>query len=270
MTQRARAVWAIAQVTWSEILRDRILYNVLLGAVALLFLSLLAAQLMFGRSERILIDFGIASLQISCGAIAVFTGATLLGREFERRTAWIALARPISRHQFVLGKWLGLAVVLALNWALLCAVALVVLGVATSIHDSEFAALVWSPTLLAAAWLAYVQALMLSSFAVLFSSLMSTTLSAVLCVGVYLVGASVGQLELLGQKAESPIARHAMLTLARVLPSFEPFHLGSRVTYALPIEAIYPAVALAYAVAWVALCLLGAGVGIRRREQSGS
>ena len=40
-------------------------------------------------------------------------------REFERRTAFIALARPISRRDFLVGKYLGVAGVILLNYLLL-------------------------------------------------------------------------------------------------------------------------------------------------------
>src|SRR3954451_1759967 len=91
---------AIAKVTFTEILRDKILYNVLFCAFLLFGMGLLTSRLTFIRPERVVLDFGLSAVNISCTMIAVFIGAGMIGREFERRTVHLALSHPISRAQF--------------------------------------------------------------------------------------------------------------------------------------------------------------------------
>ncbi len=110
---------AVGRVTFFEIIRDKVLYNVLVCAVLLFGVGFLASRLTFIQPERVVLDFGLASVAISCAMIGIFTGATLMGKEFERRTIYVALSRPISKSQFVFGKFFGLNVVILVNWVLL-------------------------------------------------------------------------------------------------------------------------------------------------------
>src|SRR6185437_7550167 len=121
MTSSSKVVWSVASVSFREIVRDKILYNILVIAVLLMGLGFLASRLTFVRPDQIVLDFGVSAVNLSLVAIAALIGASLLNREVERRTIFLALSRPISRFQFVAGKYVGLLLVLLLNWALVSA-----------------------------------------------------------------------------------------------------------------------------------------------------
>jgi ABC-type transport system involved in multi-copper enzyme maturation permease subunit len=40
--------------------------------------------------------------------IAIFIGIGLVSREIERRSIYAMLAKPVRRHEFIIGKYLGL------------------------------------------------------------------------------------------------------------------------------------------------------------------
>ena len=79
-----RAIFAIARVTFQEIILDKVLYNFVLFAFLLLGVSYLASQLTFLGQDRVILDFGMSAINLSCGVIAVFQGAAMFAREFER------------------------------------------------------------------------------------------------------------------------------------------------------------------------------------------
>ena len=58
--------------------------------------------------ERILQDVGLAAIRLMSVGIATFVGVGLIHGEVERRTIYTILSKPISRTQFLLGKYLGL------------------------------------------------------------------------------------------------------------------------------------------------------------------
>jgi hypothetical protein len=51
-----------------------------------------------------------------------------------------------------------------------------------------------------------------------------------------------------------------------VVPNFEHYNLGFKVTYGLPVAASFVGLGLAYAAVWCLLLLLAAGWLIERRE----
>lgn len=257
----SEVILAVGRVTLTEILRDKILYNVLLCAFILFALGLLAARLTFVHPERVVLDMGQSAVGISCAMIAVFLGAGLIGREIERRTVHLALSRPISRAQFVLGKFAGIAGVLFLNWVLLVTAYLAVLG----LMDGGIAqALLPAP--LAGLFLLLVQAVVIASVAIFFSSFSTTSLSAVLCVGVFLIGHVSSELQGAVAKAESPIVREIGRWLVRILPDLEHFNLGFKVTYGLPVTFRLILESAAYGFGLMAVFLMAASYFMERRE----
>lgn len=256
------AVWAVATVTLREILRDRVLYNVLITGALLQALSYLASRLTYVREERILLDFGIAGLQISTLAVAILLGSNLLNRERERRTIWLALARPISRAQFIFGKYAGLCAALVLNSTLLALFLVVALSFSMGRSTLNF-----HSTLAWAVLLSVEQAMLAAAIAVFFSSFAATSVAAILAVGTVLVGSSITQVLFAASKADTRIGAWFLRAVARSVPNFESFHLGTQLTYGLPIALDYLLWSTLYTAA-IALGALALSVIVSQKVES--
>jgi ABC-type transport system involved in multi-copper enzyme maturation permease subunit len=172
-------IWAVAQNTFKETIRNRILINILLFAIALILLSLVVGEWSLGHQVKVIKDFGLAAMSVFGLLIAIFIGIRLMVQEMEQRTIYLILSKPIRRWEFVLGKYLGLACTLAINVLLmsltLWAVDLVIEG------RIDFAL---APAIL----LIYMEILLIVAFALLFSTFTSPTLSAVYTLIVFVVG----------------------------------------------------------------------------------
>ncbi len=103
-----KKIRALAWVTFEELLRERFFVVGLVVALILVTLSYLLGDLTFNEAKRILFNMGTLAIEIVTVGLAVFAGARLVNKEIELRTCQITLTRPISRTQFLLGKWLGL------------------------------------------------------------------------------------------------------------------------------------------------------------------
>jgi ABC-type transport system involved in multi-copper enzyme maturation permease subunit len=84
-------------------------------AVLLIAASYLISQLTAGQDVKILKDLGLAAISVFGLLIAVFIGINLVSKEVERRSVFAVLAKPISRGQFILGKYFGLVLTLVVN-----------------------------------------------------------------------------------------------------------------------------------------------------------
>ena len=74
-------------------------------------------QLTAGQDLKIIKDLGLAALSIFGLLIAVFIGIGLVAKEVERRSIYSLLTKPVTRAQFILGKYSGLVMTLAVNLA---------------------------------------------------------------------------------------------------------------------------------------------------------
>lgn len=132
-------IYAIALTAFRESLRDRILFAVLgLGAVSLFF-GLSLGAISYNEATRILVDHGLVTISLLSNLIAIFLGANFLYKELELRTLYVLLARPISRRDVVVGKFLGILLSVAV-FVLLTASLLFILLAFTATDDSAEAA----------------------------------------------------------------------------------------------------------------------------------
>lgn len=254
-----RVVQAIGKVTFLEILREKVLYNVLMATFLLFGLSFLASKFTYIQPERMVLDFGYLALSLSSLFLATMMGAGLISKEFERRTAHVALSHPISTYHFVFGKYWGLVQILIANWFLLVlAYLLLLFG-----QKGYFNWNVLSFTFFSAIWLALIQGFVLGAIALVFASFSTTSLSVILSAGVYLVGINASELRLLSARVDSQLGQWILKGAANALPNFEHFNLGVRLTYDLPVSSKFVIQGSLYGVFIVLFCLMLSGLLLR-------
>lgn len=113
---------AVARQSFRDLLRERLLYNAFFVALFLLFFGYLAALLVFGRQDRVMLDFGVMINAFSIYFVGASAGARMIRREVDDRTVYLPLSRPISRATYYLSRWCGIVGFLFVNLLLLTAI----------------------------------------------------------------------------------------------------------------------------------------------------
>ncbi|PIS11375.1 MAG: ABC transporter permease [Bdellovibrio sp. CG10_big_fil_rev_8_21_14_0_10_47_8] len=101
------ALRALIRISFLEFLRDRIVWICFLVGVVLFGFSLILGSLSIQEQQRIMAHFGWMALQLSGLGIGLFLGANWVHKEMDHQTCLLVLARPVSRAQFFLGKYLS-------------------------------------------------------------------------------------------------------------------------------------------------------------------
>lgn len=122
-------VSAVALNAYREAVRGRILHG--LGALALgtALYSIAVGEFALKNAPRVVADLGAASISLYALLVAIVVGATSLYRELEMKTIFPILARPIGRTEYLVGKYLGTLLTLAVFIAADAAVVLLILAV---------------------------------------------------------------------------------------------------------------------------------------------
>lgn len=127
-------VSAIAMNTYREAVRARVLFGLLALALATSGYSLVIAAMSVRQEMRIVADIGAASISFYAVLVSVILGATSLYRELELKTIFPILTRRLHRHEYVLGKYLGIFATLLVFVALDGATVLTILAVQSKQH----------------------------------------------------------------------------------------------------------------------------------------
>ncbi len=250
-------IGVIAFNTFRENLRDKILYNLLFFAVALIGASLLLADLTIMEHRRIITDMGLATINLIGVIIAIFVGIGLVSKEIERRTVYTIMARPISRTQFVLGKYLGLVGTISVNMAVMFLVYLGTLRVYLApMHFS----------LLQALELIFVELLLVTALALFFSTFSTSTLSAIMTLGFYVVGHLTTDLRSLGQRSTSEAMKVLVNGVYYLWPNLELLNIKGQAATGAAIPLTYQLQASAYGLLYTAVLLTAACIIFQRRD----
>jgi ABC-type transport system involved in multi-copper enzyme maturation permease subunit len=250
------ALVAIATHTFKEAIRDRILVLFVVFAVLLMAFSTVLSWLTVGSELKIVTDIGLAALTFFGMLVAVFIGITLVHKEVEKRTIYAVLAKPVPRWLFLLGKYLGLMLTLA-----------VVLGLMAIFY---LALVTWKggafPShLLPALWLTYMEMSVITSVAILFSCFTTPMLAAVFTLGTFLLGhLSWGLRELSAEL--TGVASWLAIGIYYLLPNLETFNVRPQVVHDLALPRGYLLESLVYAAAYTVGMLLLAVILFRHRD----
>ena len=255
-----RRVAAIARNTFREAVRDRVLYNlvlfVLLLSVSAVFLGAASAS----QDAKIIVDLGLSAMLLFGAFIAVFVGVGLVWKEIERRTLYAIFAKPVGRGEFLLGKYLGLCVTLAVNVVVMGAgVTLVLLYVVRG-----------TTPLLTALWpavaLIYLELTLLTAVALLFSSFSSPIFSAFASLAVFVIGHFTADLKSFATLFDAAAAKALLIALYYGLPNLSTFSQITPAAHGVAPPAGYLAGALVYALAWDATLVAAAVLLFARRD----
>lgn len=122
-------IFTIALNTYREAVRARILLGLFGIALGTALYSIAIGEFALKNAPRVVADLGAASISLYALAVAILVGATSLYRELEQKTIFPILARPISRAEYLIGKYLGTLLTLAVFIAADAAVVLFILAV---------------------------------------------------------------------------------------------------------------------------------------------
>src|ERR1700749_2815053 len=112
-----RNVATVAANTFREAVRDRVLYNLVFFALLMMGAAILVGQISIGIESSVIVSLGLTAISVIGLFIAIFIGVGLVSKEMDKRTLYALLAKPVQRWEFLLGKFFGLLLTLAINTA---------------------------------------------------------------------------------------------------------------------------------------------------------
>src|SRR5258706_11254855 len=242
--------FAIARNAFREALRDRVLYNLVLFALLLTAGAIFLGELSAGQDAKIITDLGLSAMLLFGVFIAIFVGVGLVYKEIERRTLYAILSKPIGRGQFLLGKYLGLCLTLLMN--------VLIMGVGVSLA-LIYVRRGWDP-LVFKIWPAilsiYVELMIVTSVALLFSTFSSPALSALLTFFVFVIGHFSADLKTLGNTSNQVAARLVFRTLYYLLPNLTTYSVITPAAHGISPDMQSIIFAFAYTIVYDVVLLL--------------
>lgn len=219
----------IAENTFREAVRDRVLYNLVVFAVLMVLAALLLGRISINIERLVLVNLGLTAISLFGLVIAVFLGIGLVSKEIERRTLYTVLAaRPVRRWEFIVGKQLGLIATLVVNAGCMS------VGFFAALLYQEHRLIAADFYLLVALYFIVLQFVLMTSLALMFSSFSSPLLSTIFTFSLFVIGTFAEDLRAFGAVAGGS-AQTMATALAYLVPNFAVFNVISEVAHAVAV-----------------------------------
>jgi ABC-type transport system involved in multi-copper enzyme maturation permease subunit len=241
-------ILSIASNTFREAVRDRVLYNLVLFVLLITASAIFLGELTAGQEARTIVNLGLGACLLFGAFISIFVGVSLVSKEIEKRTVYAIFSKPISRAEFILGKYLGLCLTLLVN--------VLVMGVGVSlallyVGGSQLALLIWS-----AVFLIFLELTILTAVAILFSSFSSPALSALLSFFVFISGHFSASLNELANSLGSSFAKYFFGAIYYVLPNLSLYVFRTETAHGMVPPASMIFGAIGYTLVYTAILLV--------------
>ena len=247
MTRFILKVWAIGENTFMEAIRDRVLYSIVFFAVLILIVSTVLDMVTIGQRTKIIKDVGLASISLFGALIAIFVGIGLVYKELDKRTIYTIISKPVTRFQFLLGKYLGLVFTIFVEVAAMSLIFCLIVFFQGGSVD---------PLLLEAIALTLLELMIVCAVAIFFSSFSTPILSGMFTLGVYIIGHLTYDLYEFSSSFRVTALETMLKVLYYVFPNLDNFNIRSNAVHGLPVDADFLLFAIAYGFIYIILLFI--------------
>jgi ABC-type transport system involved in multi-copper enzyme maturation permease subunit len=253
-------VVTIALGAFKESVRERVLYNLIIFAFLMIGAAILLGSISVGVEQIILVNLGLGAISAFGLLIAIFIGIGLVSKEIDRRTLYNILSKPVTRAEFILGKYAGLLLTLLVNTAIMTAgfyLALAFQKRGLELHDFS---------LLIAVYFILLELAIVVGIAIFFSCISSAILSAVFTFCLFVIGNFSSDIRGFGLESGSPVLEKVTAILYYLLPNFSDFNVIDQVAHGVRMPGLFITANTSYALLYIAVLLSGAVLIFEERE----
>ena len=268
-----RRIAAVASATTKEAIGQPIFAAAIIVGAVLLMAFIVIPYNTFGEDVKMLKDSGLTLVKVLALLVVVWTASVSVADEIEGRTALTVLSKPLTRRQFILGKFAGLVLVALLVFLILGSVLLMTTSLKV-VYDAREGAKVdplWRDcademiTVVPGLVLSLLETILLAAVSLAVSTRLGMVPNLIICFTVYALGHLV-PLIVQSSVGKFAIVRFVGQLFATILPVLEHFTIEAAVVGGVPVPWSYLGWAALYAALYSTVALLVALILFQDRD----
>jgi len=253
-------IYGIALNTYRESLREKLLYLVIIYAGVLLVSTYILSPFSVGAGRgKIVTDIGLATISIFGVITAIMVGSRLVHKEIDKKAVFMVITRPVSRVEYIAGKFAGIMMALGALTGLMTAVMLAVMlvsGVGVS------------GAVVLAVLLTIIEIALIASIVIFFSTFTTPILTSFFSICIFAAGSLSNDLRAFAEKFGGETMKTVISAVYFLLPNMATFNLRHEAVHGLRYSHGEVLLPVLYGLAYIAAMLYFAYLVFRRREFS--
>lgn len=223
---------------------------------------------------KITLDLCLSTISIGGLFVPFFLGINSFSGDFEQRTIYTVLARPVSRAVYIFGKFAGLGLLTATVIGLLSCFTLLAVWVFSFIYPEHFLAGLSLPSIVVCCMMILMSILMLNSTVVLWCSVTTSSfLATLLTLATYIIGQTVEDiLHFLSiqvyEVTVSPVVYKTIQAALYIFPNLSAFDFKQQAAHGLAINHQEIFLLSVYSISYATAVLVVAVIIFNKRDLS--
>lgn len=269
----APAVSNISVATAKEAIGQPLFLLFLFGGAAALVAYVYIPYNTFGEDVKMLLDSGLTTIMVLAIIFALWTASTSVAQEIEGKTAITLLSKPISRRQFIIGKFVGIlwpvvVMFVVLGVVLMATVSYKVVYDARETSNPQpqweecYEQMVKVPPGLV---LSFLETAILAAISVAISTRLPMMPNLVICGAIYILG-HLGPLIVASSFGQIEFVAFAGRLISVVIPNLDNLNIQAAIAGGAPVPVNYLLWATAYAVIYCTAAMLAALILFEDRD----
>ena len=266
-------ILALAILTFKEGIRDRALFGITIIAL-MMFLTTIVITNLFGYElGKVMVDLNLSTIAFAGLLLTFFVNINLMAKDIDKRTVYCVLSKPISRSEYILGKYIGLILLIFVSLSFLAlfsaGVSFLIKASYPPIYFRDFS------------WLCYLQAfgyelmmfLVLNAIVIFFSSITTSSfLTLLFSVATYITGQTIEEVmqffkkEVLQSGVSSAINQNIVEAAQYIFPNLSAFDIKTLASHGKLLATGHTLAVLSYSLIYTILLLFLASLIFNRRE----
>ena len=266
-------IFLIAWITFKESIRNKALYGIFLLGIVMFAANIVFTGMFSWELGKVAVDVGLSIVSFSGLMLIFFFSIQMISNDLEKKTVYLILSRPISRTQYIIGKYAGLSSIILLSSTILGICAALSVKVSTlGVEGYIPANFSWFVFFLSVAFLT-LSLLVMTAISVLWVSITSHPFTAVLlALMTYFIGQNSENVKniIISTKIFSPdaISMKVINMVSWLLPNLAVFDLKTTAAYGLPLDAVSLTWTGLYGLSYIGMSLIITILIFQRRELS--
>lgn len=250
-------ILSIARVVYMESLRNRVIVALIAVSILIIFLSVFISPIALGETERIIKDIGLSSISFFSMLIVLLAGTRLVYQEIEKKTIYLIVTKPVSRAQLILGKYMGLLMIILT----ITAISGVFLILTVLVFNAGF-----TMNIVYAVVLIFMQFALLSAIAVFFSTFASPVLSGLFTLMIYIIGYLIKDLGFFINSTGSIAVKFLIRAVMLIIPNFYYTDIKLHAVNNIPVYMDYILFTIAYMLIYTVFFIYVSTIIFERKE----
>ncbi|MBI5048313.1 MAG: ABC transporter permease [Deltaproteobacteria bacterium] len=265
------AVWSVALITFKEGIKNRIIFGIFIIALLLFAATTILTTLFMRDIVKVAVDLSLSTVSFAGLLTLLFIGVNLFGKDLDKRTIYMVISRPVSRSQYLIGKFLGIVLLSFVVVAFLGILSAIPVILSKRFYYYPEARFDWWIYFIAVIYI-FIKLAIVSAIITLFASFTSNSFIAlVLSLVAYIIGQSTESVRgLLASQVEkidvSPILSYMVEIAYYVFPNISAFDLKTQAAHGLSINPSYIIWTALYAIFYMTIAVVIGTLAFKRRE----